>query len=75
MWLVFIIRYDLVYKELEEFLENRNLDVHIDRFSKTESKCSNLKHCHLGLLYITENIEYMLGQNICRFVQARRKLN
>jgi hypothetical protein len=42
---------------MEEFLGNRNLYVHIDHFSKTESERSNLKHCHLGILHITETTE------------------
>jgi hypothetical protein len=56
--LVFIIKCKFVYKELEDFLENRNLDVQLDQFtvSKIVSK-SNLKRSHLGLLFITETTE------------------
>jgi hypothetical protein len=51
------IRITVLYKELENFLQNRNLDVHIDQFSKIAFKCSNTKRCHFGLLYIIETIE------------------
>jgi hypothetical protein len=46
----------IIYKDLQDFLENGNLDVHIDQFSKIMSKCSNLKRCQLGLLYIIKTI-------------------
>jgi hypothetical protein len=56
---LFIIKCELVYEQKGGFIENRNLDAHIDQFSKIMSKCSNLKHCHLGLQYITKTTELM----------------
>lgn len=43
-----------MYKELEDFLENMILDLHINQFV---FKCPNLKIFHVGMFYITETIE------------------
>jgi hypothetical protein len=51
------VKCELFYKELEDIVQNRNVEeVHTNHFM---SKCSNLKCCHLDLLY-------MLDQNVCR---------
>lgn len=50
-----------MYKELEDFLENMILDLHINQFV---FKCSNLKIFHVGMFYITETIESVHDQYI-----------
>jgi hypothetical protein len=42
-------------------------DVRVDQFNKIVYKCSNVKHYHLGLLYITRTIESVhVGSKHCR---------
>lgn len=36
-----------------KFLENRNQHVHTDLRNKIVFNCSDMKRCHLGLLYMT----------------------
>jgi hypothetical protein len=46
-------------KKVGDFVHNRNVEeFHTDQFSKIMSRCSsNLKQCHLGLLYIPMIVE------------------
>jgi hypothetical protein len=56
--LAFINKLELVYKEMEDFIQNRKFeDVHTDHFGKTESMGSYLKHFRQSLLYIPKTTE------------------
>jgi hypothetical protein len=64
-WLVFIFECKLDYKELEDFLQPRNLqDDHIDQLSKIMLKCLNMKPKWCQMLCIPENIEYITDSTL-----------
>lgn len=67
-----LIKCELVHKEIEDFLENRNFHVHTDKLRKIVCKCCTMKHCHLGLLPLTGSTESIhAALKNCRFYKIQ----
>jgi len=66
------IECELHYKNIEDFVQNRNMGIHIDKFSKTVSSCSNVGWVHCSVYTFPKlSNKYIVGQNIHFSVLSR----